>query len=194
MVWWSANRGLRAALQHSLLPTGPPRRAHGPRRLLCSPSALSSAATRRRTCPQSSPNLTVDSLFDAVAASTVVPEKCCHSAEAARARCSTAAAHALLPPQHGRAIATTTAANTQRHEQDESIVWVARVRGQREAGRGDSEAAWRERKDAGGCVADVGAGGGHPLRRQVRAAAAFQSAAASQLIPRVPAAGSFGSC
>ena len=63
---------------------------------------------------------------DARAASTVVPEKCCCSAEAARTRCSTSAC-ALLPPQHGRAIATTTAANTQRHEQNESIVWVARL-------------------------------------------------------------------
>eukprot|EP00964_Phaeocystis_antarctica_P057945 scaffold34343_cov74-Phaeocystis_antarctica.AAC.1 len=66
-----------------------------------------------RTRPQSSPNLTVDSLFDAVAASTVVPEKRCRGAEAARARCFTATACALLPPQHGRA---NTTENTQRHE------------------------------------------------------------------------------
>ena len=110
---------------------------------------------------------------DAVAASTVVPEKCSRSA---RTRCSTSAC-ALLPPQHGRAIATTTAADAQRHEQNESIVWDARLSAGRAAGRGDREASRRQRKAAAGRVERVGAGGGNPLRRPVRVAAALDRAA-----------------
>ena len=80
-------------------------------------------------------------LVDAVASSTVLVETSRRGAEATRARCSTAAAGALLPPQHGHAIATI--AVVFRLDKAESIIWVNRLRAQRGAGRGDRESARR---------------------------------------------------